>query len=74
MAEKLKVFPNPVKDKLNIDTNDDKEYFFQIYNMSGQLVKEGRFDNKQTDVSNLSTGIYLLRINNSESVIKIIKQ
>ncbi|SDE96841.1 Por secretion system C-terminal sorting domain-containing protein [Epilithonimonas hungarica] len=74
MAKKLKVFPNPVKDKLNIDINDDKEYYFQIYNMSGQLVKEGRFNNKQTDVSSLSTGIYLLRINNSESVIKIIKQ
>ncbi|WP_312766687.1 T9SS type A sorting domain-containing protein [Epilithonimonas sp.] len=74
MAEKLKVFPNPVKDIINLDTQDDKEYYFQIYNMSGQLVKEGKFNNRRTDMSDLSTGIYLLRINNSESVIKIIKQ
>lgn len=42
--------------------------------MTGQLVKEGKFVNNQTEASGLSLGTYLIRINNSESVVKIIKQ
>lgn len=72
--KKLTVFPNPVKDILYIDAKDNREYYYQMYNMSGQLVKEGKFDNKQTNISSLTTGVYLIRINNSETVVKIIKQ
>ena len=72
--DKLMVFPNPVKNLLYIDTNDSKEYYYQIYNMAGQMVEEGKFNNKQTDISKLPAGNYLIRINNSESVVKIIKQ
>lgn len=42
--------------------------------MSGQLVKTGKFENKQTDVSSLLSGAYLIRINDSDSVVKIIKK
>jgi len=62
-----------VKSVLYINAND-KEYYYQIYNVSGQLVKQGKFENKQTDLSSLTKGIYLIRINNSETVVKIIKE
>ena len=42
--------------------------------MSGQLVKTGKFENKQTYVSSLVSGAYLVRVNDSEAVVKIIKQ
>ena len=42
--------------------------------MARQLVKKGKFNNKQTNISELSTGTYLIRINKSESIVKIIKQ
>lgn len=71
--KKLSVFPNPVKSLLYINA-DDKEYFYQIYNASGQLVKEGKFENKKTDLSSLAQGMYLVRINNAETVVKIIKE
>jgi len=74
IKNKLIIFPNPVKDLLNLDAKDDKDYYYQMYNMAGQLIKEGKFNNKQTDISQLPTGAYLIRINNSESVVKIIKQ
>ncbi|UFH33970.1 T9SS type A sorting domain-containing protein [Chryseobacterium sp. C-71] len=54
--------------------NSDKDYYYQIYNMSGQLVKTGKFENKQTNVSSLVSGAYLVRVNDSEAVVKIIKQ
>ncbi|AZA78288.1 T9SS C-terminal target domain-containing protein [Chryseobacterium sp. G0186] len=71
---KFEVFPNPVKNRLYIKSNDCKEYYYQVYNMSGQLVKSGKFENEQTDLSNLPMGAYLIRINNSENIVKIIKE
>lgn len=72
---KLEFFPNPVKSVLYINGNDKaKDYFYQIYNMSGQLVKSGKFENEQTDLSSLTQGAYLVRINNSETIVKIIKE
>jgi hypothetical protein len=60
---------------LYIKGNDKvKEYHFQVYNMAGQLVKSGKFENEQADLSSLITGAYLIRINNSETVVKIIKE
>jgi hypothetical protein len=60
---------------LYIKGNDiAKEYYYQIYNLSGQLVKSGKFENERTDLSSLISGIYLVRINNSETIVKIIKQ
>lgn len=72
--DKLVLYPNPVKDILYIEAKDEKDYYYQIYNMSGQLIKEGKFINKQTDVTSLLTGAYLVRINNSETIVKIIKK
>ncbi|MGE8556065.1 MAG: T9SS type A sorting domain-containing protein [Chryseobacterium jejuense] len=72
---KLELFPNPVKSILYIKGNDRvKEYYYQIYNMSGQMVKSGKFENEQTDLSSLLSGAYLVRINNSETIVKIIKE
>lgn len=73
-AEQFIVFPNPVKDILHIDTRDEQDYYYQIYNMAGQMIQTGKFSNQQTSVASLAPGTYLIRINNSESVVKIVKQ
>jgi hypothetical protein len=72
--ESFILFPNPVNDVLNIDGDDNKDYYYQIYNMAGQMVKKGKFNDKKADLSTLTTGTYLVRINNSETVVKIIKK
>lgn len=71
---KTQIFPNPVKNFLYIKSDNQKDYYYQIYNMSGQLIKSGKFEDEKTDLSSLTTGVYLIRINNSENVIKIIKE
>lgn len=73
-AEKLVLYPIPVSSILYISANDTKDYYYEVYNMSGQLVKKGKFENKQTDVSALVSGAYLVRINDSDTVVKIIKK
>ncbi len=72
-AEKLVFYPIPVTDMLYISADDNKDYYYEVYNIAGQMVKKGKFENKQTDVSGLITGIYLIRINDSDTVVKIIK-
>ncbi|WP_312341060.1 T9SS type A sorting domain-containing protein [Chryseobacterium binzhouense] len=68
------LFPNPVKDVLYIKATEAKDYYYQIYNVSGQLIQSGKFESMKTDVSSLVQGAYLVRINNSESIVKIIKR
>lgn len=72
--EKISVFPNPVKNDLYIKAPNNEGYYYQIYNMSGQLVKSGKFENGKTNLSLLSSGIYLIRINSENNIIKIIKE
>jgi len=73
--EKTSFFPNPVRNELYIRTPDRNDgYYYQVYNMSGQLVKSGKFENGKTDLSSLISGAYLLRINDSKEVVKIIKE
>ncbi len=73
--EKILLFPNPVREELHIKAPDQKDgYYFQIYNMSGQLVKSGKFESGKTNVSSLISGAYLVRINESKEIVKIIKK
>lgn len=73
--DKMSLYPNSVVDFLYIEAAvADKDYSYQIYNQLGQLVKTGRFENRKTNVSSLPSGVYLIRINNSEAVVKIIKR
>ncbi|WP_299525912.1 T9SS type A sorting domain-containing protein [Winogradskyella sp.] len=63
---------NPVKDFLEI-SNLTKTSDFQIFNINGQLLKKGIVNrDDKIDVSNLTTGIYFVRINSVN--LKIIKQ
>lgn len=64
--EELKIYPNPAKDFIAWDVKNR----FELYNAVGEIVKQG-FDN-QVDVSNLSNGIYLIKIQNITQ--RIIKQ
>ena len=70
----ITVYPNPVVTTLYINAKDTKDYYYQIYNTSGQIVQKGKFENKQTNVSSLVSGVYFVKVNNAETVVKIIKK
>lgn len=70
----ISLFPNPVQDYLYIKADVNKDYYYQIYNASGQLVRKGKFENNRTNISDLTKGFYLVRINDAELVVKILKK
>lgn len=72
--DELVLYPNPVHNTLFIKGGTDKLYQFQVYNAAGQLVLAGQFKNNQADLSGLSLGVYLVKINNGEMITKIIKR
>jgi len=75
LQSKVVISPNPVTQVLHV-TNVTKEAAFSILNMAGQVVKNGKLSNQETNVSNLEKGIYILSIETHEGAkhVKFIKQ
>lgn len=68
----IRIFPNPVKDKLNIHFEENQQIKnLQIFDATGRLVSNPGFGNInlsrrfQIPVSHLSPGVYLMRIETS---------
>lgn len=76
-ANKLIIYPNPVKDTLQLKTKEILHYFV-IYSVSGQLIKSKSLENstREIDVSFLTPGMYVLVLKNQkgEEKIKFVKQ
>lgn len=57
----IKIFPNPAKDFINIQTKKNIETI-EIINSSGSTVLVTDGNNKTLSVNNLSNGLYIIRI------------
>jgi hypothetical protein len=71
---KVSLYPNPVRDILNIET-DTEIKSVEIYNLQGQKIKTAL--SKQVNVSDLSAGIYMVRLedtNNAVETKRIVKE
>lgn len=77
--ESVKIYPNPVSEQLNIEV-DDKIQSVIIFDAKGSLVRNysenGISNGRIIDVSDLNTGIYLVKVKTktSEFVKKVIKK
>lgn len=69
LKDRIKIYPNPVTEKLYIssETNNLKEY--AIYSSLGNIVLEGSLDEDFIDVSELSKGVYFLKVFSEEGNI-----
>ncbi len=79
---KLKVYPNPVKDLGVIGTPIGKNLYLKFYDMSGRLQKEIIDNDKdgktEVDFSNYKPGMYVIRASDENKVpigtLKVIKK
>lgn len=71
---KVKMYPNPAQDILNIDADSDLRSV-EIYSLRGQKVLSS--SEKQVNINNLSSGMYMVRVQDTHGNIatqKVIKQ
>ena len=70
----LVIYPNPVNDKIFIKNNTNSTIKTIIYSLNGKELKSDKTLN-QIDVSELSKGIYFLKLirENTTQIIKIAK-
>lgn len=70
----VSVFPNPVTDVLFIESSMPVKKV-TVYTLLGQAVMTGVIEDNQLDVSSLSKGIYLLQMNNADTIFtqKLVK-
>ncbi|SHG13175.1 Por secretion system C-terminal sorting domain-containing protein [Flavobacterium fluvii] len=75
-APKFTLYPNPVTNTIFLSSFNQKIEKVEIYNMTGTLVKSIGKEVEAIDVSNLSLGIYLVKVTTDQgtSTQRIIKQ
>lgn len=60
------LYPNPTKHNLLVKRSTNNPTAFRISNMQGKSVLEGHLNENNIDVSNLSSGIYIIELNDGE--------
>ena len=68
--KELEIFPNPVIDILNIQSNYFDNTDAVIYDLMGNIVLSTKFNYQinKIDVSNLNRGVYIILINNQKGL------
>lgn len=64
-VSELQLYPNPVRSKLYLKSGQLSSSCVSVLNLSGILVASLLIDNNSIDVSQLSPGIYFIRIDNA---------
>jgi len=75
-TETLSIFPNPAKDILNIKGITSEDSNIEIYNTIGKLVLShySITNNTRIDISNLNSGLYFIKFENSNTSLKFVKE
>ncbi|MCQ9641791.1 choice-of-anchor J domain-containing protein [Chryseobacterium sp. WG14] len=72
----LAVYPNPMKDILNITTADKKITEVTFYSAEGRLVKSVKGNIATVNTNDLKSGVYVVKVktSDSEQTFKVIKE
>lgn len=76
MANTVSVYPNPVKNNLYLNS-EGNTVTANIYNLTGQLVKSPKIEENKIQTEDLSSGVYLIKLNmedGSTATLKFIKE
>jgi hypothetical protein len=73
-SQNILIYPNPAHNQIFVKTNSILSNSFEIFNMTGKLVKKGKFEsNHPISISDLPKGLYIIKINNEHS-FKLLKK
>ena len=66
-TQKVSLYPNPTSGMIYIEL--DKTFDAVVYNYQGQVVMREYNNERQLDLSNLSTGIYFVEIREGHNIM-----
>lgn len=72
----IQVWPNPTADVLHVQMSDEgQEYMYQLWNLSGQLLRGGRLEAgfADIDVQSCAPGTYILKVENRNHEVQTAK-
>ncbi|WP_196886430.1 VPS10 domain-containing protein [Aureivirga sp. CE67] len=78
--DKLKIYPNPASDKINLKWTEDTEVSIRVIDQRGRIVKYIKnvnlVDKYEVDISNLDKGMYFIKLSTSKGshIEKIVKK
>ena len=68
----VKIFPNPVQDYVNIES--DKNFIaYEVIDESGKVLINKNFKGCKIDISSLKTGVYFIKLKSLSSETNIVK-
>ena len=73
----IKIYPNPTKDNLTIETNSNTEQRLEIINLIGQTVYTIYINKKATiNTSAFANGVYILKLSSDKETVvrKFVKE
>jgi hypothetical protein len=75
-SKNISIYPNPVQNELFVVLDNQEIKKMNIFDLSGKVIKTIDTDTSQIDVSDLSDGIYILKIHtqNGVSNTRFVKQ
>ena len=75
-ADLFSIYPNPVKDILNVQGKSLDAADFEIHHITGSKVMTGKINNGKINVKHLTKGIYIISVKKEgkTSTLKFIKQ
>ncbi len=69
VGRRVRIFPNPVKNLLTIETGDNKLIQVRILDLNGSLIYHDNSGNQTINISYLSSGLYFINAYTSEGVV-----
>jgi len=72
-SSKTILYPNPVKDIINIQSKIAGEFMYKIFNSAGQLVAKGTSANKEINAQKLPAGNYIIEITDKTATVSTMK-
>ncbi len=72
VSGKVKIYPNPAHDVLNIDVSDYQKASVRVVDILGRdiIVKADFSDKTQIDLSSLANGIYFIEVNTNGQIMR----
>lgn len=70
LSQQVRVFPNPVKDRLFIDAQDLQLRTYKLFDAQGKLINSGRVNRPVLEMAGLQEGVYLLQIFTEQGVVR----